>query len=270
MTAPTERTMNFGLRYAVAYELNANGTPKGTNAVAYEGHQFRGSTAFELNVPDSRKITGLGEDGITQIAFLAPLEGLDGRLSVEAADPALAALLDGTKVETVGEMSLVGIGTDRQGFEPNIGLMLYQAARGLVTGAVYWHTYFIPSAQVVRKPGGMNSDKSITNYQIAPNRVSKHLWGTPAFSLATQGFLSAQVAEAWSNYQLRIAAFLGDGTEDEFPFPADTPAVATGGIKVFVDDAPVTTGITLATTKVTFTVAPAANARIAILREIAG
>jgi len=269
MAAPTERTLNYGLRYASVFELNTSGTPKAVGTTAYEGLQFQGSTAFELNVPDARKLTGLGEDGITQVVFLPPTDGADGKLNVEAADPALAALLDGTKVASVGEMSIVGIGTDRQGFEPQVGLMLYQASRGLLTGAVYWHHFFVPSAQVVRKSGGMNADKAVTVYQIAPNRVSKHLWGV-GFLNAVEGYLSGQVIEAWSNYPMRVAAFVADGTAVDFSFPVNTPAVQTTGIKVFENDVEVTTGITKTTTKVTYTTAPTATHRIVILREVAG
>ena len=269
MSAPTERTLNYGLRYACVFELNTNGTPKASNTTAYEGSQFQGSTAFEMNVPDARKITGLGEDGITQVVFLPPTEGADGRLNVEAGDPTLAAMLDGTKVATVGEASLIGIGTDKQGFEPQVGLMLYQAARGLLTGKTYWHTYIIPSAQVVRKGAGMNAEKAVTVYQIAPNRVSKHIWGT-AFSNATEGYTSGQVIEAWSNYPLRLASFVADGIAVDFSFPAGTPAVQTDGIVVWKNDTLVSAGITKVTTKVTFTSAPTAADRIVTLREITG
>jgi hypothetical protein len=269
MSAPTEKTLNYGLRYANVFELNSNGTPKATGVTAYEGLQFKGSTAFELTVPDARKLTGLGEDGITQVVFLPPNEGADGKLNVEAADPALAALLDGTKVSSVGEMSLVGIGTDKQGFEPQVGLQLHQAARGLVTGKQYWHTFFIPSSQVVRKSPGMTTDKGVTVYQIAPNRVSQHLWGT-AFSNAIEGFLSGQVIEAWSNYPIRIAAFVADGTAVDFSFPADWPAVQTTGIKVYKNRVLVSTGITLAVGKVTFATAPTSLDEIITIREVAG
>lgn len=270
MAAPTEKVLPYGLRYTSVFELNANGTPKGTTHTAgYEGLQFKGSTAFDMTVPDARKLTGLGEDGITQVVFLPPQEGIDAVLNVEATDPALIALLDGTKAETLGETTIMGGGTNKQGFEPRVGLMLYQAARGLETGQSYWRTIIIPSAQVVRKPGSMTAEKSITQYQVAPNRTSKHLWG-PAFSNATNGFTHGQFVEVWSNYPLRLASYVGNNSAVEFPFPADLPAVQTTGIKVWVDGVIVSSGLTLEVDKVTFAVAPAAAARIDILREVAG
>ena len=269
MTAPIERTLNYGLRFVSVFELNANGTPKASGVTPYEGLQIQGSTAFDLTLPDARKITGLGEDGVTQVVFLPPNDGATGKLHVEAADPNLAAMLDSTKVSSVGEISMLGIATDKQGFEPQVGLMLYQAARGLLTGAVYWHTYFIPSAQVVRKAGAMVADKAATEYQVAPNRTTKHLWGT-SFSAAVEGFLSAQILEAWSNYPLRVAAFVADGTVVDFSFPTGTPAIQTTGIKVWKNGVEVTTGITKTTSKVTFTTAPTTGDTIVVLREVAG
>lgn len=269
MTAPTEKTLNYGLRYANIFELNSSGTPKAVTVTPYEGLQIVGSTAFELNVPDSRKLTGKGEDGVTQVVYLPPEEAIDGKLNVEAADPTLAALLDGTKVSTVGEISFVGLGTNQQGFEPQVGMMLYQAARGLVTGKVYWHTFFLPSAQVIRKSPGMTADKGVTNYQIAPNRTTKHLWGV-SFTNATEGFLSAQMLEGWSNYPYRLTSFVADGTAVDFTFPVDLPAVQTTGIKVYKNGVIVSSGLTLAVNKVTFGVAPTLADRIDVLREVAG
>ncbi len=272
MTAPNEPTLNYGLRYASVFELNADGMPNGEDEVTpYEGLQFKGSTAFELNVPDARKITGLGEDGITQVAFLPPQESMDGRLTCEAADPDVTALLDGTIKQTLGEITVLGGATNKQGFEPQVGLMLYQAAKGLNTGKTYWHHYLIPSAQVVRKPGGMSADKASVQYQVVPNRVTAHLWGT-AFSALVEGFSSAQFVEAWTNNPLRIATWLADGIVDDFNFPTAAPAVSTDGILVFVNGVKktLTTHYTCTTAGVSFVAVPSANDLVVVLREVAG
>jgi hypothetical protein len=269
MAAPTEKTLNYGLRYACVFELDANGYPKASGITAYEGAQFKGATAFDLTLPDARKLTGLGEDGITQVVYLPPQEGADARLNVEAADPVLAALLDGTRVLSVGEASIVGIATDKQGFEPRVALLLYQAAKGLETGKTYWHSFIISSAQIVRKSPGMGADKAVTQYQVAPGRTQKHLWGAQ-FSNANEGFLEAQILESWSNYPLRIASYLGDGSTTVFNFPINFPAVSTDGIKVWKNGTEVTTGLTKTVTGITFTTAPANNDVIVVLREVAG
>ncbi len=269
MTAPIEKTLNFGARFISVFELNTDGTPNATDTTAYEGLQMKGFVSFEPTLPDARKITGLGEDGITQVAMLPPNESVSGVINVEASDPAISVLANGTKINTVGELSIMGVATDKQGFEPKVALMMYQEARGLDTGKVYWRHTFIPSTRLIEKSQGMGADKGTTVYQIAPNRVTAHIWGVP-YSVADDGFTSSQMGSALANYPYRLAAFLGDGTEVDMEFPADMPAVQTDGIKVFVDDAEVTTGLTLTVTKVTFASAPASGARIVILREVAG
>jgi hypothetical protein len=269
MTAPTERTLNYGARHMSVFELNTNNTPKATAPTAYEGLQVKSFVNFELTQPSSRKLTGLGEDGITTVVFLAPNEGMDAKASVEATDPVLTALLGGVKNNTIGEITTQLLGSDKQGFEPRIAAMVYQAAKGLVTGKTYWHTYFLPSCQAVRKAHGMNGEKGMSIYEIAPNCVSQHLWG-PAFTEAADGGLSSQIVEAWSNYPLRVAAFLAGVATVDFVFPVASPAVQTTGIKVYVDEVEVTTNITKAVDKVTFATAPGENKRVVILREVAG
>jgi hypothetical protein len=272
MTAPNEPTLDYGLRFANIFELDENGLPAATNATPYEGYQIKGSTTFDLSIPDARKITGLGEDGITQVVYLPPNEGATGVLNAESADPILAALLDGTLVITVGDMTMVGVGTNRQGFEPRCGLLLYQAARGLQTGKSYWHSYFMPSAQLIRKAHGMNGDKGTSIYQIAPNRTGAHLWGTE-FSVLVEGFVSAQLLEAWTNNPIILTTFIGDNTEDEFSFPVEKPSVNATPV-VFVDGVKqtITTAYTATTTKITFQSGhiPGAGAVICVLRETAG
>jgi hypothetical protein len=99
--------------------------------------------------------------------------------------------------------------------------------------------------------------------------VRKHLWGTQ-FSNTTEGFLEAQLLEVWSNYPLRIASYLGDGTTMAFNFPSNFPAVSTDGIKVWKNGTEVTSGLTKAVTGITFTTAPANGDVIVVLREVAG
>lgn len=42
MAAPTEKTLNYGLRYACVYELDNNGYPKASGVTAYEASSSRG------------------------------------------------------------------------------------------------------------------------------------------------------------------------------------------------------------------------------------
>lgn len=268
MAVPTEKIGMFGLRFANFFLLNSNGTPKATGVTAYEGIQAIGSVGLEVDQPDSERIDFNGEDGVTGSAFKGPKTAVSAKLSVEASDPALIAMLDGLKVFSVGEMSMIGAGTEKQGSEPQVGVQVYQAGKGLVTGKVYWHTYWFPSAQVVSKRDGMKDGKSTMIYNIAAMRTNYHLWGVQ-YTLAIEGFQASQFNEAWSNYPYRLSSFLADGTEDEYTFPTTTPAVQTTGMVVIKNGVLVPSGVTKAVDKVTFASVPTALDRIDVLREVA-
>lgn len=273
MTAPNEPTLNYGLRYARLYALNADSTPAATNTTPYEGVQIKGSTAFDLTFPEPRKITGLGEDSVTAVAYLPPNESVSGKLTVEADDPALAALITLNKVRTLGEASLIVAASSNQGFEPVMGLILSQAARGLTTGKNYWRSYILPSAMLVMQEGGMNADKSQVTYSIAPNVVSAHLWGE-AIDDADEGAVSAQVVKLWSNHIPVVTSFVGTGTEDEFSFPVNAPSASTYATStiVYVDGVKVPgADVAITATKITFDAGkePALNARVDVFRELA-
>lgn len=263
MPAPTGPTMDYGLREVIVYELNDELTPAATGPTAYEGYKMRGATAYEFTPPDSREIVGLGEDGITQVAFLPPNETAKATLNADASDPTLAAKVDGTLVRTIGNASLVGGATDKQGEEPSVGVLLRQASRDLATGKAYWHHYILPSVQMFRKGSGMADGKAVTKYQIACNRVSAHLWGEP-FTEVLDGYENSQYVEMWSDKPGMISSFLADGTATEFPF--GSASYSTTGMSVFADRIKVTSGLTLATTKITFAVAPTAGTWIDVLR----
>lgn len=269
MTAPVEPTMNYGFRYLSVMQLNASNRPKAASATPYQGLQVFGSTTFDLTIPDARKIVGRGEDGVTATALLAPIEVSDAKINVNATDPDVIAVLGDLVKRTVGEAIFMGVATDRQGLEPQLALLMCQKAKGLDTGAVYWHSYLFPSAQVFRKNGSMNDNSANDTLSVAPAVVKQHLWGED-FTMLADGFLSAQALECWSNGMPRITSFKGDNTEDEFLFPTNEPCVSTAGVVVYVNGVKktLTTDYTIATTKVNFVAAPALDADIQVWREI--
>jgi hypothetical protein len=182
----------------------------------------------------------------------------------------LTALATGNLIRTLGEANLALVASGNQGFEPNVGMLLQQAMRGLTSGRQFWRTYILPSAMLVMRDGGMTADKSQTVYNIAPNVVSAHLWGE-AFAALVEGAESSQMVKVWTNSPLRLTSFVGDNSEDEFLFPVSAPSASTfaTSTKVFVDGVLLSSGVTIASTKITFTVAPAAAKRIDVLRELA-
>jgi hypothetical protein len=265
MSAVSGKQVPVGLRHATVFALNANGSPAATNTTAYEGLTIKGAQAFDLNIPDPRKITHVGDDRPLQIDYLPPIEGLAGELRAARQDFDVYALLTDTEVVTVGESKFVGIGTDKQGSEPQVGLLLYQQALD-ENGARHWRSFLIPRATLYARPNGMNESPSVNRYILSPAITTKHLWET-AFAEGTEGFVESQVLQGMHKYKPKLVAYVAATATTEFVLPAASPAADTAKMSIWVDGVSQTADITKATDKVQFATAPGNNKRVMVFYE---
>lgn len=268
MTAPSGKLYPVGARYVAMYEFGADGFLKAPDQSAYEGRQIVGMQAFTLTLPEYQRISHKGDDRILQVDFLPPTEQATAEIQVSEEDLQNLAIMTSTLVRTLGEAKVVGLATDQQGNEPDLGLLMFQQAVS-GTGTRVWRSFIIPRARLSPRPSGFNENASQHSFQVAMNVSSAHLWGE-TFVLGTDGFEEAQIVMLHTQYKPNLVGFLGNGTEDEFLFPTAKPAVATGKIHgVWVDGVKktLTTDYTVTTTAVTFVAAPANNTKITVLYE---
>ena len=266
MSATSGKQLSVGLRYAVAFALNSNGTPAASSTSVYEGVQFEGAKAYELTFPESRRITHVGDDRVQAVDYLPPTESVAGKLQTAKNNFTLDALLTGVDVATIGEAKIVARATDQQGFEPQFGLLLYQQSLDAASRLRRWRFHILPIAKAIPQSSGMGDQAAVFDYQIAPTPTNYHLWGT-ALALNTEGATEAVVIEGMSEGKPNIVAWLGNGTEDEFLFPTSKPAIDVAKVAVWKNGTLVSSGLTVATTGITFTVAPSNNDRIVAFYE---
>lgn len=267
MTQATGKQFPVGLRYGAAFALNSSGLPDATSPTTpYEGVQFHSANAFDIAFPDARQIVHPGDDKVSAIDYLPPLDPITGTLSVSRYDMTLNALLTGVLEYTPGEMDAMSWATDQQGDEPSVGLLLYQQSLAGVTKIRNWRSFLIPSARVIPKPGGMSADQVNTTYQIGVNPTTKQLWGT-TLDITVEGALEHGFVEFHSEYKPWMAAWLANGTATVFSFSAGHQAQATAKIEVWDNGLNVTGSVTLATTDVTFSVAPTSGHVVVVWYE---
>src|SRR5574340_1305303 len=267
MTATSGKYLPVGFRHAQIFALDANGYPAASSTTVYEGLVVAGPKAYELNIPDARIISHEGGDGVLDVDSLPPIEAPSGTLRSARLDYALYAALTNTKVVTLGEAKLIGWGTDQQGFEPELGALMFQQAHD-EGGARVWRSIQIPKARVLPKTQGMLAQASDNTMQIVPSKVKKYLWGT-AFTLATQGFLRAFMIEQDTQYVPWIVAWKGDNVATKFDSHADRPAVATTKIHGVWVNGVVDATATLALDGVTPTAKPGSGDMVVCFYEIA-
>lgn len=236
MTAVSGQQLSVGLRYATVFPLDANGYPNTgtTGATAYEGLEFGGPRAFELSVPDVRRISHVGNDRVLALDFLPPTESMSGALRIARHEQSINATLMGVTEFTVAEKKNVAWATDVQGYEPDVALFLFQQSLDASTKLRRWRFIIIPKARIIPSLSGMNENASEVLYAIAPSPSTKHIWGT-SLTVGTEGVTEVTVIEGMSEDRPKIVAWKGDNIVTKFLFPTSKPASSATKILFWKD-----------------------------------
>jgi len=252
MTSVSGKQLGVGMRFAAIFKLNASDYLAATSTTAYEGLQIVGAKAFTVNVPDPRQIAHTGDDRVLQRDVLPSFEGVTAELRTARRDYDVHALLTGTNVKTLGELDAIGLGTDQQGNEPQVGMLLYQQAVDAVSGKRRWKSYVIPKAVVIPKAAEMNENPQEHVYSVTPFVVGQHLWGAPFSSgSAGEGYSQAQVIEMMTEYEPVIVGFKSSGSAATYNFPTAKPAASVDKIHAFAGGVELTSEISKAVTGIT-------------------
>lgn len=263
----TGSQLAVGLKRAVIYELDADGFPLASGTTPYEGIEVVGPKAFDLTVPDARRIVHVGNDRVLAIDYLPPIEGMSGELRVASNDLNAKAAIAAVNVFDVADAKLMPWGTDQQGFEADAGLLLFQQSLDTVSKSRRWKFYIVPKARLIPRPASMNENPAEDVYSVAPNPTAFHLWGT-ALDATEEGATEMAVGEGMSVGRPNIVAFLANGVLATFLLPTAKPAINTASIAVWVNGVLQTTELgTLTTTTIPFDVAPASGDVIVVYYE---
>lgn len=269
MTATSGKQLAVGLRRAVIFALDSNGYPAASGTTVYEGIEVVGPKAFNLTVPDARKITHPGNDRVLALDYLPPTEGVSGELRVGSNDMVAKAAISAVKTFTVAEATLMPWGTDQQGSEIDAALLLFQQSLDTDLKVRRWKFYLIPKARLIPAPASMDENPAEDRYSVAPNPTTKHLWGTALVS-GTEGATEMALAEGMAEGKPNIIAFKGDAAAVAFTLPTGKPATATTKMKIWNNGTVQTVGSGLASltvTTVTFTAAPASGDIVVVYYE---
>lgn len=260
------RQYGVGTRRAIFYALNATGSPAATNTTPYSGVQLVGAKALDITIPDARKITHTGDDSPLQVDFLPPTEAVSGTMDVAEEDMAVYALLTGTNAITIGESKAIGIATSKQGFETQVGLLVFQQSLSAV-GIRNWRWMLFPKAIIYPHPSGFNDNPAVHKFQIAPAVVAAHLWET-VFSAATtgEGYIRSQGLIGQSRYMPSVVAWVPGATDTAFLLPTSEPIVDIAKAAVYVNGV-ADTAWTITNTQIATTSAPGTGKRVVCFYE---
>lgn len=264
----TTRQYAVGAKYCKIYELNATGSPAATSPTVYAGVRMYGFKSLDLTIPDARRITHVGDDGPIQVDTLPPNEGMSGNAVFAEENQTAIALVSNINAFTVGAASMIGLGTSQQGFETQVMMLMYQQSLDS-NGTRNYRTLILPKATLQYKGGPLNENATEFTFNVTPAFVTHGGW-EKTFAAADEGFTRAQGVVFHGTRPVNLNAWLSDDYDTTFAFDANEQAndASTPAIAVFVDGTLQSSGITYATTGVTFSVAPIDDKRIVAVYEM--
>jgi hypothetical protein len=274
MAVVSGEMLPIGTRHYRIYQLTAAGLPNASSTAAYEGTQVEGARAFTVNDPGPRRFSHYGDDHVLDVDSLPPQEGITAEVRTAKVDYPADAIFSGLTTGTPGEALERALGTDKEGGEAQVGLMLYQqaldASSGANKGERRWGVAMFPKALVRRSPRGMGEATEETVYQVTPQVVRQRLWGD-TLEAVTDGYAQAQMFEYMTEDKPHVVAWQQDGgaATTEFLFPSDKAATAVGKVHQVTVAGVINTPSTTLTTALQWTTTdkPAASAIIVAFYE---
>jgi hypothetical protein len=235
-----------GLRYVQVGMLNSSGLAIGDGAGApAQGAgaglmNMLGFTGFQVDVPDPVTHDVIARSGADKWSFqFAPEGNPTVTATAKMMDMLKRARITGTKVEDVALMKMGVAGTDQDGSEPQVMVMVSEyGSSGDETdfGNALWVHQLIPLVKFASKPFSMTTGATESEfaYNGKANQAAKTPWGK-ALSLEDNGCTRAACLWLASEHMVSLYAYTADGSDpEEFTLPY-TPAgdETSGRVTIF-------------------------------------
>jgi hypothetical protein len=276
MTAPGGKRTYQGFRHVQILALDSNGYPNATATTYYDGAALEAVNSLAVNSPEARLAVHRGDDRVYQTATLPPTDPLSAVLTGSKMNNTIDAILGDDLDFTVGDIRMMGMGTNTQGEENEVAVLAFapgQEAGDIANdGKARWEFILFPLAVMFRREPGFAGDALNLEkvYDVHPRYRTQHLWGV-SFATATEGFKRAQGLRGITDDKPHIVGFLGDGATTAFVFPTNPAPNGTakmvawdnGTLQVY------TTNYTASTVGIWFVTAPVASNQVVVWYEYA-
>ena len=281
MTAVDTNVFGADTWRATAFILDGYGNPLAStststttaSSTAYEGIDIPGVQDWTPNFPKPRTIVGLAQGRVKDTLAMPPNTAMMGTLKSLYHSQTLELALQGTKIQTILDKSVLQKYTDRQGLEPSAMLMIQQLVTHGDDGNPVWWTVIFPHCRLIAEGAAFNTNASSITYNVVLSPSNKSSLGVP-YTMATHGCLNSVYDDYISEGLLNLCFFRQSATATftEFDLPISkqsTGAAATMGMYDFTTGVALTTGLTVSTTNYVFSpISGAANDILAAIYEM--
>lgn len=275
----TEARIAAGFDFIFYGVRNVNGYFQGNDATGAAAGNTNGQGALRLegartipvSLPQDDVVTVTG-DNEPKVSFTFPSANLpSGILELAVRDMDFDALVQGTKIETIGDLS-VGTLQPSGASKPDMLLLLMRQAKKWdsgVRGVSAWEVLFVPSCEITPLYADITERQfNAYRYGINISKADRFPWGA-TYTEIVHGTPSSALVPIDSDYPIQLHSFQGDGAQDTFildvaPISLAKTYVYVNGVKQVP-----TTQFTLSSKTVTFVAAPASSAIINVMYEVA-
>lgn len=273
-----EDRIGAGLRYIYFGVPNASGYLQGTSATPTANgtiqrmQRLRGAQLFPLTIPDVDRLNVSGDDE-PLVQFIFASESLpSGNMGLAVHDMDFDALIQGTKVEPIGNIRAGALAPGGQTYPTLMMLIMREAKKfqGATKGIAAWEGVFLPAVQL--SPLGQEYQQrafSPYQYAIALSKASRAPYGATYTELA-RGTTEMAIEPLDLDYPLEIYGGFGNGVATSFAL--DTAPVAADGssTSVFLNGVKqaYTTNYTVSGLSLVFGVAPGSGVHIGYMQEV--
>ena len=218
--AGTQST-TFGLRRLQLWTTDNEGFISGnqTGTVPYAGSRIKAAQSFTPNIPQFEQVTILGDDIVQATVSLPPTTEPTVQFTVGTHDLEIDAIMQDTKVQTVGEWSHGVSITNKQGDEPNLTLMAQMESivlDGTRKGRQQWTTLLFGNAIVqAMGPSAAQRDAAVTSYNAIVTNTGRTVWGEQ-YTDDQHGATQAVMSFIYSEYPLHLHRYDSNGTANVF------------------------------------------------------
>jgi hypothetical protein len=273
-----KKTVAAGFRFNWYGVIDSNGyfigstttAPSAGDATGSSMLRLDGSRTMPINIPepDVEPVTGDDEPMVTfEFDSETPISGI---LELAQRNNVFDALIQGTKIETVGDIEVSSLDPKDRASQA-MCLLLSRRAKSWLQGSKgvkQWENVFIPRCTI--KPLFTDiQQRTFTPYQYAINLSRSDRTGWSTVSINLHGTTAASIFPIDSDNPLGpLARFTGNNSQQNFTL--SYAPVSGAKTYVFVNDVQqtVTADYTVSDTTLAFVAAPATDAVIVVLSEI--
>lgn len=270
-----------GFRYIFAGRVNSSGYLSGNvSAEASNGQllrmsRIRGAQTFPVTIPEDEKLPVQGDDE-TLVTFRFPAAELpSGIMGLAVHDMNFDALVQGTTVETIGDLRAGAMAPS--GIAPQtMALLLIREAKkyeGSTKGPIAWEILLVPSCEIIAL-GAEWQQRTFNayNYSISLNKSSRAPYGA-TYTEGLRGTTEMPLEPIDADNPIEIYGGFGDNATASFALT--TPPVSADGNKthLYINGVKKTygagaAGYTISGSTLIIGTAPASGAHIGYMQEI--